>query len=396
MTCAYALAGSGDRVEREGVASLSELSETLAKADRVVLLAAASDVTLLRLAVPPLSGARLKAALPSVVEERLIGDPAECVIVAGAASEGLRTIAVMQRAWLETVVNAVRACGARGIAVLPAQLCLPLHDGAPSAALEQDEGGIELTLRLSEHAGIGLPVAPDATPGEVLQTLCAVVPEGPLTLHVPDALLAGCEEAVAAVPDLQARISVTRSAWPLWLAGAGQAGLDLAGGLGGAQGGKVEWRRWRWPMALAAGVVAANLVGVTIDWWRMKLEANTLRTGMVQTFKSVFPKESVVLDPAAQMRQKIAAAQRAGGQLAPDDFLSLAAGLAEAWGVAGGAAPKPGALAIATLEYRERSLIVHTKGDAGDLAERLKPGLSARGLALTQPAAETWQIRSGK
>src|SRR5512132_350228 len=104
LACRYAVVASG-KVEHEGTAALPELSAALGSVDRVTLLLAATDVTLLRLHVPPLAPARLKAALPNLVEEHLISDPAECVIVAGASADGLRTVAVVQRAWLASIAN---------------------------------------------------------------------------------------------------------------------------------------------------------------------------------------------------------------------------------------------------------------------------------------------------
>src|SRR5665811_979436 len=66
LACPFALVSNGNlshgsSIERQGTAPLSELSDTVAKSQRVVLLLAASDVTMLRLQVPPLSSARLKA-----------------------------------------------------------------------------------------------------------------------------------------------------------------------------------------------------------------------------------------------------------------------------------------------------------------------------------------------
>ncbi|HSM97408.1 MAG TPA: type II secretion system protein GspL, partial [Gallionella sp.] len=96
LACPFALVSDGSlshgkAIERQGTAQLPELSGTIAKAQRVVLLLAASDVSVLRLPVPPLSTARLKAALPNLVEEKLLCDPADCVIVASSLSDGLRT-----------------------------------------------------------------------------------------------------------------------------------------------------------------------------------------------------------------------------------------------------------------------------------------------------------------
>ena len=116
---------------REGTSSLSALGGMAAEVDDVVLLLAGSDVTLLRLQIPPLSAARLNAALPNLVEDQLLAEPSECVIVAGILSEGLRTIAVVDRSWLDFLTNTLAASGFRRLSALPAQLCLPQRK-APS------------------------------------------------------------------------------------------------------------------------------------------------------------------------------------------------------------------------------------------------------------------------
>ncbi len=394
LVCRYALVASGG-VEREGVAALSELSATLGKVDRVVLLVAASDVTLLRLRVPPLSAARLKAALPNLVEEHLIADPAECVIVAGAASGDMRTIAVMQRDWMEAIAKAVGAHSPRRMSAVPAQLCLPYRPGTVSAAIDHGADEIELTVRLAEQEGIGIAMAPGSSAADVLEALGAVARDAPVTLYVPDGLLDAYRGASHAMPELAQRVTFVRDEWSGWLEGVDSAGLDLVTGLGARYTGQADLRQWRWPMALAAGVVAINLTGLYVDWWRMRSEADRLRAGMIQTFKSAYPKESVVLDPVAQMRQKNAAAQRAAGQLAPHDFLVLLSGFGDAWARVRQAEPAKSP-PIASLEYRDRTLLVRPKPEAQMPTEQLKAALDASGLSLSQPAAGTWQVRSGK
>jgi general secretion pathway protein L len=186
LSCPYALA-SGAAIEREGQAPLADLAPLIAKAQRIVLLLAASDVTLLQVRVPPLSAARLKAALPNLLEDQLMSDPAESVFVAGPSVHGLRTVAVAQRGWLDILSHTLLAWGAHNLSAIPAQFCLPHEDGIVTAAATTHEFDIDLTVRLSEAGGIGLPIFPDHPadePHEVVQTLCAVVPTAPITLYV--------------------------------------------------------------------------------------------------------------------------------------------------------------------------------------------------------------------
>jgi len=396
LSCPFALAAHGGAIEREGAAPLSELAEAVGKAQRVVLLLAASDVSLLRVKVPPMSAARLKTALPNLVEDRLMSDPAECVVAAGAAFEGLRTVAVVNRAWLEILSKTVTAFGAHSVAALPAQLCLPPRPDGVVAVVAEEGADIELTLRLSEQEGIGLPIMPDSAATaatDVLKALCAVVPEAPITVYVPQAAVPIFRDALDALPALEQRVTLGADNWPRWIAGAERPSLDLMSWLGAGSGSQLNWRPWRWPLVLAATVLALNAIGLNIDWWRMKREANGLREALVQTYKSAFPKETVIIDPVAQMKQKIAAAQNQSGQLAPDDFAALAANFGEAWAAVGQTRKVPG---IAALEYRERSLLVRLKPDADAPLEQVKAALAQRNLTVTRQPNGLWQIRSGK
>jgi general secretion pathway protein L len=402
LSCRFALVSTGGAIEREGAAPLPDLSELFARAQRVILLVAASDVSLLRVRVPPMSASRLRAALPNLVEDQLISDPAECVVVAGAEAEGLRTVAVVQRAWLDILLKTVTALGAQHVAALPAQLCLPWQAHGVSAAITEQGVDIDVALRLSEQDGIGLPIMPErveSAADEVVQALRAVVPTGPVNLYVPQAAVPAYQRAADNAELADRGISIFADNWTRWISAIPHRPLDLLAGMGGARGPKLEWRRWRWPLVLAGAVLAVNAIGLNIDWWRMKSEARSLRAGMMQTYRTAYPKETVIVDPVVQMRQKITAAQHNAGQAGPDDFTRITAAFGEAWAsvTQGRPAPAPG---IAGLEYKDRSLLVRLKPEGEAPAEAMKAALASRDLSLTvapsQSSALVWQIRSAK
>jgi general secretion pathway protein L len=379
QSCAFALVGDGGNVAQQGVGALSKLADLVAGARKVVLLLAASDVTLLRVAVPPLSGARLKAALP---------DPAECVLAIGPAQPGVaeRTVAVVQRAWLEVLVRALVAQGARSISALPGQLCLPLAPGGVSAALLHDEAGLELTLRAAQYEGMGLTLPAQAD--SALHTLRALAGEAPVTLYVPAAQRAQYDALVADI----AGVVLQEDNWVHRIAAAQGVQLDLASGLGAASGARArEWRRWRWPLRIALLAVLVNIVGLNVEWLRMKREADAVRQSMTQIFRAAYPNEKVILDPAAQMRKNIARAKAASGEMAGDEFTALAAALGEALQIL------PRRDIVAGLEYRDRTLTVRLKPDSVDAAAlaQVQAQLAPRKLALKEAGAGVWQLRAG-
>jgi general secretion pathway protein L len=417
LACPFALVSNGNTahggaIERQGTSPLSGMADTVAQAKRVVLLLAASDVNVLHLKVPPLSAARLKAALPNLVEDQLISDPSDCVVVAGGSSGGLRTVAVVQRSWLDTLAKALIAYGARHIEALPAQLCLrhqPAqmgqtdHPGSVAAAINDmddasQDAGIDMTLRLSEQEGIGLAIAheqDEPAAQAAIRALCMMVPEAPVTLYVPQSAVRAYQDAVNDNASLGKRITVSADNWTHWIAGGTM--LDLMAGLGIGTGPKLDWRPWRWPMALAAVILFINAAALNIDWWRMKSESSSLRGTMIQIYKSAYPKESVIIDPIAQMQQKIAAARHDSGMPSPDDFTALTAAFGEAWASAAAAGKTA---SIAALDYHERSLFVRLKPGGEAPTQQIKSALAKYGLALDlapqQSGAIVWKIVSTK
>jgi general secretion pathway protein L len=403
----FALVSHGSAIERQGSASLKELSTTIATVQRVVLLLAASDVTILHMHVPPLPQAKLGTALPNLVEEHILMDPDACLVVAGGPSNGLRTIAVAKRAWIELLTTTLRTLGASRIEALPSQLCLPLPDkpGTLTAAIDvhadsTQPGGIGLAVRFPEQDAIGLQIIPEKTesaPDAAIRTISALVPNGRVTLYVPETSVGDYEAAIKNAVAVNERFSIVADNWGLWIMGARAAALDLMSGLTKGRP-LLEWRTWRWPAAMAVAVLAVNVISLNVDWWQMKREATTLRASMIGTYKSAYPKESVIVDPIAQMRQKITIAKHNAGLSEPDDFTQIVAAFGDAWNSVAPALAK--SAGIGQIDYRDRSLYVTLKPGSEMPTQSMREALAKHGLALEsgprQSGAAVWQIRGVK
>ncbi|GAB3448201.1 type II secretion system protein GspL [Massilia solisilvae] len=379
--CSFAVVGDAGAIEQAGVGALRNLGDLVAAARRVVLIISAADVTLLSVQAPPLSGARLKAALPGLVEEHILGDPLDAVLVAGPQqADNTRPVAVVQRDWLEPLVRTLLAQGARAIAAVPAQLCLPLLPGSVTAAI----GAGELTLRQSQYQGLGLAL--DGNPAMALQTARALGGDAPLVLYLPSEQV-GEYQALAA--EASPGVSVEADDWAHWISGSKSTAFDLVPGLGAAGAPQRDWRRWRWPIRLGLLVLIINLAALNIQWLRLRGEANAIRQSMTQTFRAAYPNQPVI-DPVAQMRQNITRAKANSGELAHDEFNYLAAALGEA---VRGLGRQPG---ISSIEYRERALTVKVKAETVDpsLTSQLKTALAARGITLEETAPATWRVAS--
>lgn len=392
LPCRFALASNRGAIEREGLSTLPDLADAIRHAARVVLLLGASDVSLLRVKVPPLSGARLKAALPNLVEDQLLSDPAECTFAVGAPQDGMRTVAVVNRPWLEQLCATLTALGARQLTAVPAQLCLRYQPGAVAAAVTHYGADSEIAWRWSEQEGSGFCLDTSASnrEREIIAALRLIAPQAALSLRVaPDSVAVYRQAALVAAdgnPQLP-QLHIEAEDWAACAAAAKAVTLDLMTGLSAAAGPQVNWRPWRWPAALALLAMVVNIVGLNVGWLQLRQEADFLQNGMVGTFRAAFPKESVIIDPLAQMQQKISALRQGAGQTTPDDFLALAGAFGNAWG------DRPQA-AIAALEYRERSLLVRLKPVDAVAADSIRPALAAHHLVLTEQDTGIWHIRS--
>jgi len=180
---------------REGHALPAEMPA----ADRLVLIVAASDVLLTAAVVPPLPPARLRLALPNLVEDMLATDAAPCHIALGPALDGAapsrgarrRLLMVTDRAWLRAALDQFAEHKHRRRHVVAAQLCLPLvpataatPEPAPEPAFEPTREpvlavapGPESVARTSAAPAAAQPAAPEVP-------TAAGEPEHPATLIV--------------------------------------------------------------------------------------------------------------------------------------------------------------------------------------------------------------------
>jgi len=407
----FALAVRG-RVREQGFARMDALSEAIRQSQRVVLLFAASDVTVMRMIVPPMPAHRLRQALPALVEDRLIGDPADCVLAAGPADDGSRTVAVVDKAWLDHWAAPVRRVGARRLSALPLQLCLPSSTEYTVAWLFEFPHALHQTLELvirtseSEVAGVTLGTADGeaSSPAGIVDAATAMSAGKPLQLSVPAQSLPQFAEALAAresvSPDAGAmRIELRASSWEDLIEGAAQSEIDLIAGIAVEDKPSFDWQRWRAPVALALALLLLNVFALNWDWWRLHQEGTQLQTEMLRTYRTAFPDDtasdqSVMTDPVSRMRQRRITQSRAAGQPSPGDFLWLSAALGDAWPAIQQATGLD-ARAVASIEYRDAALLLLLKPGHQPSLDVIRKILAERQMDLSagsQP--NSWRVQS--
>jgi general secretion pathway protein L len=399
---AYALCSKDGAILREGQATLTELSKDIFKS-KIVLIIAASDVTLLDIVIPAIPEAKLKLALPNLVEDQLISDSSECVLLlvakgnnseadAHSDSDGggnKRVVAVAQRSWLQQLSASLYALGASYVKALPAQLCIPYQNGHCSVLMEEfgEDSSVHYSLRFDVNRGIGVLLESEQSVEKRLATISELSPSAPIVLLLPNVLVDAYKTAIAANPTWAERITVQESNWSSTINEAKTVGVNLLSGLGSGQTSHIQWRIWRWALILGALTLLVNLVGLNVEYWSLKREVQALKMGMAQTYKASFPKDAVVPYPLEQMKKNLQIAQRNAGQPASYDFTVLLSEFGSAWSTIDPTRlPK-----IVSIEYKDRALLIQVNGSMPQ--EELKKALSAKGLILKKNNAEVWQVK---
>jgi len=331
-----------------------------------VLIVDARDVLLLRVPLPAVNGARLREALPGLLEERLLGDPEHSHIAVLARHDGGdATLAAVDREWLRFVLDAF---GRRRARLLPAALCVPLAKDRATVVVDvlsdgADAGCWRLTVRTSVDVGYGIAINAALAPGW-------------LATRLP---VAACHADDAARPLLGD--AAAPAGWPLWIRGArALGGMDLcqfelahARRRAARQDGAA---RWRWPALLGVAAALLGMAGINAQWWWLARQQAEVRAGSEALVRRHFPRVGPIVDAPVQMRQQLDALARAKGQPATGDIADLSERLAQALGPV---APD----ALTELSYRDQTLRARladsAKVDADAFRQRLEAaGLSAR------------------
>ena len=343
---------------------------------QVWLIADARDVNLIAAKLPPLSGARLRQALPNVVEEFLLQDVSRCLLAPGPVIDSeRRLIGVIDREWAEFVISTFDRRKIRVESLWPAQLALPISDDGWSLAAVQ--GGI--AMRTGPATGLGWSAGDD--PARRTEAVGAALTAAGVG-HVPAQGLHAFIESPdwdlpvrAAARELglpveMARLPIVRSA-PIDLLDGRASGFKAALA-------QFDWRIWRWPIGLAAACIIAALIGLNLQWGMLAGEKRSLRQAMEATYRGAFPGTNVLVNPALQMRNQVGDLRTRDGRQGPDDFVPLFAAFAQAIG-------DQGANGLGAVEYRDGRLKVRfDPGSVEGTAKRdqLRQACSRLGLRL--------------
>ncbi len=370
-----------DGPARSGTAPVGRLP----KARSVDLVFDCLDVYSATIDAPRLNEAKLRLALPNLLEERMLVDSADCHFASAPARTGAgepqtgalagsarlsvaaidhgtlsRTLELFaqsqiypQAAYSEiyTVPRpregtfCLRVAGGRAM----------LRTGLDQACVFDLDSGAEgaLALAARQMTIARLRIYGDGDGGAELQNLCRG-----LGLHGEDA---------GAPADLQALADAVNLL---------QGPYAPSGGLGGTGRWLARQLRdgaWRAP-AIWAGICAAIAIGgLNAYWIKLDTQYRDLRLSMRHAFHDAFPNESTIVDELAQAQRSVAGLRARAGRASADDFTVLNAQALRIF------ASAPVGI-VSAVEYADRILRIRLKPGSMDDAG-MRNGLQAKALA---------------
>lgn len=386
---AFALISAEGRLQQQGHSSLADLKALAISAKQVAFILAASDTSLLKTKVPPMSAARLKQALPNLLEDQLITDPSDLVLVGGDVQDGEVTVAVTDKAWLEGLAKRVKDWPTRKFSAYPAQLSLAYDEASQtaSALIEEKDEGLELSLRDGVQHGLGLSLE-SAGMGDALSMLAQLSNSTKVAAYVPATAIEACQLALKS-DGLEDKIEILPVSWVNRVAGINTNTPDLMTGVAAEHMASFDWSKWRWPLRLAIALAVVNLLALNIEWFNLRREEKDQKSALLQVFRNTYPKETVISDPLKQMQQKINISKRAAGQFAINDFAVIAAQFSQVWdrvGVPGG---------VASIEYKDRSLFVRIKPNVQVPMDALRSALAEQSMKISTASDGALRVSTG-
>jgi len=353
----------------------------LPRCQRVEIVFDGGDVFQTAVSAPRLSEAKLRLALPNLLEDRLLADPTQCHVAflpagrgadrkAGDAAEQL-PVAAIDRGLLTRVLDVMTAAGTRPRAAYSAIYVLPPPgNGALPVLVARGR----LVARTAEHDGIACDIDDGAEPPAALRLALRSRGWQRIRAFGPQSQrLAAMAEALGVPVELDGR--------PLD-ADAPNDSINLLQG-GFARGGmfsdvsrlRLSLRWWRAPLLWSAVALAVFIAGMNGYWLKLQSEAGELRGRMSTAFRSTFA-DAEMVDPIVQAQRELVRLRARVGQSSASDFTALNAQVAQLLAAA------PVGI-VAAIEYRDATLQLKFKSPPdAQLQNQLRTQAVQQGLQL--------------
>ena len=261
---------------------------------------------------------RLRAVLDGLLEDRLLDEPSQLhfAIEPSPQADAPVWVAVCDRAWLQSALQALEQAGRTVSRIVPAFAPDSRADtlyvmGEPEAAQLVFTGRGGVTVWPASKVSAALLNWPESN-GIVAEPAVAALAEQLFQRNV--AVLTGAQQhlqALASSWDLNQfeLVNSSRSrTWKYWSSGL----------LGFAKA-----PRWRAARVALLALLLVNLVGLNTWAWKEQALLNGKRTAIREALTNTFPNVRVVVDAPIQMAREVLALQQASGVASGRDLEAM-------------------------------------------------------------------------
>ena len=393
----YVALGAADARDTAGETPIA----LLPKAAQADIVFDTGDVFVAALDAPKLSEARLRQALPNMLEDRLLADPADCHFAFDMPRSGGTTtiqgtpklpVAVVDRGLLTRALDVLAEAGYKARAAYSEIYTVP-SPAAGVLCVRADRGrGI---ARSAKHDGFAFDLPEPGGEAEAPPALLLAIRQ--LGIKRISAFGRDAERVFRLAGPLGVTVDLmNRDVDATAIDGAVnllQSAFAQRSAFGAFAAGRLRAANLK-PLALwGAAAIATFVVGMNLYWLKLDSEARSLRGGMETSFRSAFPEATAVVDPLLQTKRQLGTLRSRAGIASASDFSVLNTQAAQLMSMAPVGS-------VAGVEYRDGTLRVKFKpGSALDpglqnalRAQAIQSGLDLRfdgdGSARLSPAGQ--------
>lgn len=366
-------AGAARTPVREGVPETG----VVAGASRTVVIVPGSEVLLSEARVPGRNRQRVLRAIPYALEEQLASDVESLHFAIGPVQEeDSYPVAVVDRARMDSWSALLAEQHIVANQWLPEMLALPLTEAGWSLMVEGDS----VLVRSGPWAGF----ASDLENFPALVSLFMSREETPTQARLFGAGRVDVDgmEVEVVDPELQA----------LEILGRGYIQGPVLDLLQGDYSRSEEWGRILRPWKATAALLLAGLlltgVSAGVNYYRLSKQQEQLAAEIEAVYRETFPKARRIVNPRAQMEQKLKELQRQAGGGGHTAFLALLADV-------GRVIRSNKGVQIQGVTYRDGRLDLQLQADNVQLLDQLKQALVRDGRLRAEIQSATTQ-KDGK
>lgn len=356
----------------------------LPKARAVDLVFDCLDVFTSTIEAPRLNEVKLRQALPNLLEERMLADPADCHfawVPSRGPGPGIEANAASETPWL-SVAAIDRSTLARTLEVFAQAQMQPRAAYSEIYTLPRPQGGT-LALRIDRGRGVIRTGQDQGCAFDIEEGAPGALALAKHQLSISRLRIYGQPSSHWKSVALALGLAYEQAEFAVDPTAIGDAvnllqGPFAAGGTGFGISGRFLARltrqgAWKAPAVWLCVCAVIGIAGLNAYWFKLQSQYRDLRASMRHSFHDAFPDESTIIDELAQANRSVEALRARAGRPSADDFSVLNAQALQLFAAA------PVGI-VSAIEYSDRSYRIRFKPGNSGKAE-LRNALQARAIA---------------